>query len=74
VSSIMTNNLLKSRYAFHALAHHSEVIPIVPEFTERIGTFSTEKMPHAIEMGEEATRRELPQILRAIEIAGAGGG
>lgn len=74
VSAIMANNLLKSRYAFHALAHHSEVIPIVPEFTQRIGIFSTDKIPHAIEVGEEATRRVLPQILQAIEIAGAGGG
>jgi NTE family protein len=30
ISSVTSNNLLKTNYAFHNLAHHSEIIPILP--------------------------------------------
>jgi len=73
MTAIMTNNLLNARYAFQSLAHHSEVVPIVPVFEKRVGTFSTEMIPYCIEKGEEATRAELPHILRNIEILGEGG-
>src|SRR5690606_33880258 len=55
LSAIMSNNLLKSNFAFHSLAHHSEVIPIIPRFTQRVRLFDTEKMPYIIEEGERAT-------------------
>jgi len=32
ISSVTSNNLLKTNFAFHNLAHHSEIIPILPEF------------------------------------------
>lgn len=62
LSSIMTNNLLKSRFAFHNLAHHAEVILIVPEFRERVRLFDTEKIPYIIEEGERAAEKQLPYI------------
>jgi len=67
ISSLMTNNLLRSRFAFHNLAHHGEVIPIVPQFRERIGLFDTEKIPSIIEQGAEAATEQLPMILSALE-------
>ncbi len=73
MTAIMTNNLLNARYAFHSLAHHSEVFPIVPVFEKRVGIFSTEMIPYCIEKGEEATRAELPHILRNMEVLGEGG-
>lgn len=67
-SSIMNNNLLKSRFAFHNLAHHSEIIPVIPEFRERIRLFDTAKIPYIMEQGERAMEAQLPylrELLRA---------
>ena len=60
MSSITSNNLLKSNYAFHNLAHHSEIIPIIPEFEYRIKLFDTDKLPYVIEEGERATEAQIP--------------
>lgn len=59
LSAIMSNNLLKSRFAFHSVAHHSEVIAILPEFRQRIRLFDTEKVPYIIEEGERAAREQV---------------
>jgi NTE family protein len=67
LSSIVTNNLLRSRYAFHSVAHHGEVIAIVPEFRERIGLFDTARIPYIIEEGERATEAMLPHLMRMID-------
>lgn len=71
LSSIVTNNLLRSRYAFHNIAHHGEVIAVVPEFRERIGLFDTERIPYIIEEGERATEAVLPHLLRMLEAPSA---
>lgn len=62
ISSITSNNLLKTNYAFHNLAHHSEIIPILPEFKHKIKLFDTDKLPYVIEEGERAARKQLPFI------------
>jgi len=62
ISSMISNNLLKSNFAFHNLAHHSEIIPILPEFKYRIGLFDTDKLPYVIEEGERAAENQLPFI------------
>jgi NTE family protein len=62
LSSIMTNNLMRSRYALHHLARYSEVIPVIPEFGEHIHLFDTTKIPHIIEQGEKATEAVLPRL------------
>jgi len=36
MTSISNNNLLRASFAFHNLAHHAEIIPIVPQFKQRI--------------------------------------
>lgn len=65
LSSIMSNNLLRSRFAFHSLAHHSEVIAILPEFKERVRLFDVAKLDYVIEEGRRAAREQLP-YLRAL--------
>ena len=70
VSTIMTNNLLKSNFAFHSLAHHSEVIAIIPEFRERIRLFDTDKIESIIEDGERAAEEQIP-YLRQLLAAGS---
>jgi NTE family protein len=62
ISSVTSNNLLKTNFAFHNLAHHSEIIPIIPEFKQHIGLFNTDKLPYVIEEGERAAERQLPYI------------
>src|SRR6185436_12468849 len=70
LSSVMNNNLLKSNFAFHNLAHHSEVIPIVPRFSQRIHLFDTEKIPLIVEEGERAAEEQLPYLRRLLGIEG----
>ena len=71
LSSIMTNNLLKSRFAFHNLAHHAEVIPVIPQFSQRIRLFDTDKIPLIIEEGERAAEEQLPYLRRLLGVGGA---
>jgi NTE family protein len=66
LSSIMTNNLLKASFAFHGLAHHGEVIPVIPKFSQRIRLFDTSKVPLLIEEGEAAMREQLPYLRRLL--------
>ena len=62
LSSIMTNNLMRSRYALHHLARFSEVVPVMPEFTEHVGLFDAAKIPYVIEQGEKAAEAALPTL------------
>ena len=69
VNSVYTNNLLRANYAFHNLAHHAEIIPVLPDFGRPIRLFDTGEIPHVIEQGERATEAQLPHILQALEAA-----
>ena len=62
----MTNNLLRAAFAFHGLAHHGEVVPILPQFTERVGLFETRKIPYVIAEGERAAEEQLPYLRRLL--------
>jgi NTE family protein len=62
ISSVISNNLLKTNFAFHNLAHHSEIIPILPDFKYHIKLFDTDKLPYVIEEGERAAEEQLPFI------------
>ena len=73
LSSITSNNLLRANYSFHNLAHHTEILPIIPQFKERLHLFDTEKIPYVIEEGERAAEKVLPQLRRLLSSAGAGG-
>ncbi len=68
ISSVMANNLFKANYAFHSMAHHGEVIMIIPEFKEHIRLFDTEKIPYIIEEGERATEVQIPYLKRLLEV------
>ncbi len=65
LSSIASNNLLKSNFAFHNLAHHGEVFPIIPQFADQIRLFDTDKLPAVIAAGERAAEEQLPFLARA---------
>jgi NTE family protein len=67
LSSIMSNNLLRANFAFHNLAHHTEIIPIIPEFENRIRLFDTEKLPEVIAAGERAGEEQIEVIRAALK-------
>jgi len=69
MSSIMTNNLLRAAFAFHGLAHHGELIPVIPKFRERIRLFDTGKIPYIIEEGERAMEEQMPYLRRLLAAA-----
>ena len=71
VNSIYTNNLLRANFAFHNLAHHTEIIPVLPDFDRPIGLFSTEQIPYVIEQGEKATEEQIPYLERLFAGASA---
>jgi NTE family protein len=68
ISSVTSNNLLKTNFAFHNLAHHSEIIPILPEFKHPIKLFDTDKLPYVIEEGERAAEKQLPYIKKLLDM------
>jgi len=67
LNSIYMNNMLKSTYAFHNLAHHAEIFPIMPEFTESLSMFDVDKIPEIILKGEDATKKLFPRIKGLLE-------
>ncbi|MEO7071916.1 MAG: patatin-like phospholipase family protein [Rhodanobacter sp.] len=62
VNSIYTNNLMRARYAFHNLAYHAEIIPIMPEFDRPVRLFDTDQFPYVIEQGVRAIEAQLDYI------------
>jgi NTE family protein len=72
ISSVTSNNLLKTNFAFHNLAHHSEILPILPDFQQRIKLFDTEKIPYVIEEGERAAEKVLPYLKMLLNQPGMG--
>ncbi len=70
INSIMTNNLFKANYAFHNLAHHAEIIPILPEFEKPISLFDTDQFPYVIAQGERAAEAQIPYLRRLLAATG----
>lgn len=62
LSGILSNNLLDASYSFYNLAHHSELIYIVPEISEDIHMFDTHRVPEIIAAGEAEGRKHLPYL------------
>ena len=71
LSSITSNNLLKANYAFHNLAHHHEILPIIPQFQHKIHLFDTDRIPYVIEEGERAAEKQIPYLRQLLAPPGA---
>ncbi|MES2940577.1 MAG: patatin-like phospholipase family protein [Pseudomonadota bacterium] len=67
VTSLYTNNLLRANFAFNNLAHHTEILPIVPDFNQPVRLFDTHLIPYVIEEGERAAEAQLPYLRRLLE-------
>jgi NTE family protein len=68
VTTIVTNHLLRSTFAFYSLAHHAEVIPMMPTFDGRIGLTDADRIPDVIAAGERAAEEQLPYLRRVLEV------
>jgi len=65
-STIVTNHLLRSTFAFYSVAHHAEVLPFMPALDRRIGITETQHIPYLIEQGERAAEEQLPYLKRLL--------
>src|SRR5262249_51511268 len=65
-SCITMNNLLKSTYSFYSVAHHAEIVPIIPTFDRHIGLRDSSLHPYIVERGEEAAQKQLPFLRRLL--------
>jgi len=68
VNGVMTNNLYQSNFSFHNAVHHSEIIPIFPEFERPIRLFDTDQIPYVIEQGEKAAEEQIPYIKKLLSL------
>lgn len=71
VNSVYTNNLLRANFAFHNLAHHAEIIPILPDFERPVRLFDTDLIPYVIEQGMRATEAQLGYLKRILAVSDA---
>lgn len=63
---ILVNNLFRSSMAFYTLAHHSEIVHIVPRFDRPIHLSDSRLIPEIIAEGERAANEQLPYIKRLL--------
>lgn len=68
LTSIYMNNLLNATYAFHNLAHHAEIFPVMPDLDEQISMLDVAKIPDVVEKGKESAREQLPHIRRLLAV------
>ena len=67
LNAIYMNNILRATYAFYNLAHHAELITLLPEFDKPVGNFDTHLFPYIIEKGEQTAIAQLPYLKRLLE-------
>ena len=60
------DNILRAKSAFHNLAHHAEILPILPTFKREIGSYDTAQLPYIIELGEKEAERQIPYLKRLL--------
>lgn len=57
--NILSDQLLHKQFAFYNLAHHSEIILVVPEFKENIKVNDAQKIPYIIEEGKKEFQKHI---------------
>lgn len=72
-SAITVNHLLRSTFAFYSLAHHAEIIPVMPVFDRPIGLTDAHLTDYIIRQGEIAAEHEVPYLKRLITATGLTG-
>jgi NTE family protein len=66
LSAVYINNILRATYSFYNLAHHAEIIPILPSFEKEIGNFDTAQLPYIIERGQAEAEEQVPYLRKLL--------
>ena len=69
VTTVMSNNLLRANFAFHNLAHHGEVISVIPRFPDGLRAFDTSRLREIVDLGEAAMEQDLSYLKRILDPA-----
>jgi NTE family protein len=70
MTGIQINQLLRKQFAFHNLAHHSEIIPILPEFRDGIKINDVDSVPYIVAQGRGEARRQVAHLRRVLGLTG----
>ena len=70
LNAVYINNILRATYSFYNLAHHAEIIPILPAFDHDFGNFDTAQLPYIIASGADEAERQVPYLKRLLTTAG----
>jgi NTE family protein len=65
--NILVNQLLYKQFAFYNLAYHSEIIPIVPEFSISIKISDVSSVPFIIEQGRLESLRHISYLKKMLD-------
>lgn len=65
-TAITIDHLLRATYAFYSAVHHAEIIPIMPDFGQRLSVSDTHLIPFIIEQGERAAEAAIPYLRRLL--------
>lgn len=68
LNSIYINNLLRASFAFHSIAHHHEIILMIPQFDRSISAFDIQHIPYIIQEGVQTAEREVAYLKTLLEM------
>lgn len=69
LTSIVSNHLCRSQYAFYNLAHHAEVVAIMPRPEFTVGIKDLHRVPELLEIGAQAAEREVAYLRQLLQPA-----
>jgi len=64
--NIMVNQLLSTLLGYYNLAHHSEIITIIPEIKKEIKVNDVKKVPYVIEQGAIEAKKHIDYLKRLL--------
>jgi NTE family protein len=68
VLAVSANHLMRAQFAFQNLAHHCEIISVIPDFGQTVGLRDLHLIPALVRQGELATEREMPHVRRLLHM------
>jgi NTE family protein len=66
LNAVYINNILRATYSFYNLAHHAEIIPVMPAFERDFGNFDTAQLPYIIERGQAEAEEQIPYLKKLL--------
>lgn len=71
VLAVSANHLMRAQFAFQNLAHHVEIVSVIPDFGRTVGLRDLHLIPALVREGELATEREMPHLRRLLQMPSA---